>query len=471
MTVGKEMHGTGSGTRMATLRRAAVAVAALLVATLAPSGLGTSPAGAQPAGEGTWELTGSLSVPRYDHTTTLLLGGEVLAAGGRNVTPDEPVELLASAEVYDPHSERWRDTGSMQDARWSHTATLLPDGRVVVAGGFGEPYRAGSNSQPVLDTAELYDPRTGTWTPTGSMTTRRALHTAVLLADGRVLVAGGRTCDQPPPTACNFTFRSDTAEIYDPATGTWTPTGSLTIARHTTSSVLLPSGEVLVPAGFTSAGTGTTADRYDPSTGTWSETGPLNVRRARQGAMLLPDGTVLVASGFQGGDTAEVYDPVSDSWSLTGNMAGNRFNFDFAVLPNGKALVAGGAVPFEGPTLIAEVYDPATGQWSSAGEMNAEHGSGGSLSNSQQAVVLSSDPWTFEARPQACAPNCGKVLVVGDNPTGAVELYTPACPTAWPRPPQQLACDGGRRPPPGKPAGTPGRGPQPQATGGPATAP
>ena len=470
MTARKEMRGDGNGTRTASVRRAAVAVAALLVATLAPSGLGTSPAGAQAAGEGTWEATGSLSVPRYDHTTTLLASGKVLAAAGRTA-PGSGGELLTSAEVYDPHSERWRETGSLQDARWSHTATLLPDGRVLVAGGFGEPYQGGSNAQPVLDTAEIYDPRTGTWSQTGSMTTRRALHTAILLPDGRVLVAGGRTCDQPPPTACNFTFRSDTAEIYDPATGTWTPTGSLTIARHTTSSVLLPSGEVLVPAGFTSAGNGTTADRYDPGTGTWSSTSPLNVGRARQGAMLLPDGTVLVASGFGGGNTAETYDPASDTWTLTGNMAGNRFNFDFAVLPNGKALVAGGGFSGQGPSATAELYDPATRQWSSAGEMPEVHGSTSSLSSTQQAVVLSSDPWVFEARPQACAPNCGKVLVVGDNPTGAVALYTPACPTTWPRPPQQLACDRGRRPPPGKPAGTPGQGPQPQATGGAATAP
>lgn len=456
--------------RKGTTGRVAVAVAVLLMASLAPNGLGTSPAGAQTAGEGTWETTASLSVPRYDHTTTLLASGKVLAAAGRTA-PGSGGELLASTEVYDPHSERWRETGSLQEARWSHTATLLPDGRVLVAGGFGEPYQGGSNAQPVLDTAEVYDPRTGTWSQTGSMTTRRALHTAILLPDGRVLVAGGRTCDQPPPTACNFTFRSDTAEIYDPTTGTWTPTGSLTIHRHTTSSVLLPSGEVLVPAGFTSAGNGTTADRYDPGTGTWSSTSPLNVGRARQGAMLLPDGTVLVASGFGGGNTAETYDPASDTWTLTGNMAGNRFNFDFAVLPNGKALVAGGGFSGQGPSATAELFDPATRQWSSAGEMPEVHGSTSSLSSTQPAIVLSSNPWTFEARPQACAPNCGKVLVVGDNPTGAAALYTPACPTTWPRPPQQLACDGGRRPPPGKPAGTPGRGPQPHATGGAATAP
>lgn len=467
-------EGLTSGARRtgtARMRRTAVVVATVLLAALAPGGPGSVPAGAQTAGEGTWEATAPLSVPRYDHTTTLLLGGRVLATAGRNVTPEQPVELLASAEVYDPHSETWRATGSLSDARWSHTANLLRDGRVLVAGGFGEPYRAGSNAQPVLDTAELYDPKTGTWTPAGSMATRRALHTATLLPDGRVLVAGGRTCDQPPPTACDFRFRTDTAEIYDPTTGTWARTGSLTIARHTTSSVVLPTGEVLVPAGFTSAGNGTTADRYDPATGTWSVTGPLNVGRARQGAMLLPDGTVLVASGFGGRDTAETYDRPSDTWTLTGNMAGKRFNYDFAVLPNGKALVAGGGFAGQGPSATAELYDPAARQWSSAGEMPAVHGSTSSLSSTQPAVMLSSSPWTFEARPQACAPNCGKVLVVGDNPTGAVSLYTPTCPTTFPRPPQQLACDGGRRPPPGKPASTSGRGPQGDASAGAATTP
>lgn len=407
--------------------RVVAALVVAVLAALAPSGMGPNPAGAQtPGGVGVWETTGSLSVPRYDHTTTLLESGEVLAAAGRRVAGEEPITLLQSAELYNPLTETWSPTGSLAEARWSHTATLLQDGTVLVAGGFGDPYVAGSNSQPVLASAEIYDPDTGTWSPTGSLNTRRALHTATLLVDGRVLVTGGRTCNEPPPVACNFTFRTDSAEIYDPSTGTWSPTGPLTIPRHTTSAVVLESGEVLIPAGFTSAGNGTTADRYDPAAVASTETGPLNVGRARQGAMLLDDGRVLVAAGFGGGVTSELYDPDTDTWSLTGELSTNRFNFFYTVLPDGRALIAGGAVPFEGVIASAEIYDPATGQWSPADDMNEPHGSSTSLSNSSEAIVLSSDPWTFEADPAVCGDNCGKVLVAGYSATGSAELYDPA---------------------------------------------
>ncbi|MFP5376552.1 MAG: hypothetical protein ACLGIO_07210, partial [Acidimicrobiia bacterium] len=209
-----------------------------------------------------------------------------------------------------------------------------------------------------------------------------------------------------------------------------------------------------------------TADVYDPATGTSTPTGPLNVPRARQGAALLGDGRVLVAAGFLGGRSSEVFDPAAGTWTRAGDMllaANNRFNFTFAELPNGRALVAGGWTnpPSAADRRTAEVFDRATGRWASAGLMHGEHGSSSSLGNTERAVVLSSDPWRFEARPEACAPNCGKVLVAGNNPDGLVELYTPSCPTRLPRPPQQLSCvrddgTGGRGGAPGTP-GTRGR--------------
>ncbi len=426
-------------------RKLLILAVALLVSTVPAVILDQEVGRAQVAGEGLWERTGSLSVPRYDHTTTLLADGKVLAAAGREVPREGPITLLRSAEIYDPHSEKWRLTGSLSIARWRHTATLLPDGRVLVAGGFGDAYRPGSNAQPVLNSAEIFDPATRTWSRTDDLNVRRALHVAMLLPNGKVLVAGGRTCNEPPPTACNFTFRTNTAEIFDPATGTWTLTGPLVFDRHTTSAALLRDGKVLVPAGFVSgASPSDTAEVFDHTTRTWSLTGNLNQRRARQGAMLLPDGTVLVAAGFQGGNTAEVYNPAADTWSLTGSLAlPTRFNFNYAVLPNGKALIAGGATfPPAGRTRTAELYDPVSRQWTSAAEMHGEHGSSGSLSNSDQAVVLSSSPWRLEFRPNRCAPNCGKVLVAGNNPEGWAELYTPTCPSSMPRPPQQLRCVG-----------------------------
>lgn len=389
---------------------------------------------------GQWEATGSLSVPRYDHTTTLLKNSRVLAAAGLRRATDEPVEILTSAEVYQPQNGTWTPTGDLNEARWSHTATRLGDGRVLVAGGFVAPYAA-SNAQPVTHTAEIYDPETGTWTPTGSMNVRRSLHTATLLADGTVLVAGGRTCDEAPPARCNFLFRTNTAEVFDPSTGSWTQVGDLSERRHTTSAATLHDGTVLVPAGFSELGTSRTADIYDPSTGTWRQTtGMLNIGRARQGAMLLHDGRVLVAAGFGGGDTAEVYDPATDAWTLTGTVAeARRFNFRFVVLPDGQAMIAGGTIPFAGPSDTTEIYDPATGQWHSGGQMPAVHGSTSSLSRTDEAVLLGV-PRSPKAKSTACGPHCGKVLIVGNNPDGAVSLYTPVCPTTMPPESQHTTC-------------------------------
>lgn len=427
-----------AGTRpkgLATRLAGVVAVLALCAASLVSSG----GVGHAQAGEGSWEATGSLSVPRYDHTTTLLTNGRVLAASGRRVVGSD-VSILESAEVYRPQSGEWTATGELNEGRWSHTATRLRDGRVLVAGGFADPYVPASNAQPVTDSAEIYDPGTGTWTLTGDLNVRRALHTATLLPDGTVLVAGGRTCTDAPPTACNFQHRTNTAEIYDPATGAWTSVAPMAEDRHTTSAALLPDGTVLVPAGFTSQGTSRTAEIYDPATRTWHLTGSLDRGRARQGAMLLHDGRVVVAAGFQGGDTSEVYDPATGTWTPTGNVAvATRFNFRYQTLPDGKALIAGGQVPFVGLTTTAELYDPATGQWSSAGEMPQVHGSSGSLSKTDEAVLLGA-PKADKAQSTACGPHCGKVLIAGNNPDGGASLYTPACPTRMPASSQRPHC-------------------------------
>jgi len=373
------------------------------------------------AAEGSWAATGSLNVPRLQATATLLDNGKVLVAGGRNFA------LTAShksAELYDPLTGTFALTGSMTSGRWSHTATLLPNGKVLVAGGYTDP-TTGANAQPVLRGAELYDPATGNWSVTGSMATPRALHVAQLLADGRVLVAGGRTCNSAPPVACDFTMTTNTAEIYDPATGSWAPTANMNSSRTTTSAVLLPGGKVLVPAGF--PGGQNTADVYDPATGTWTATGTLTVSRARQGAMRLPDGTALVAAGSTGASTltSETYNPATNTWTGAGNVAQARFNYFFTELPSGKVLIAGGAGGATAATT-AEVYNPSTRTWADAGTLPSAHGSSSSNGNSTRAVVLSANPRTFAYDPAVCGSNCGKVLVVGDNPTGAAELYTPA---------------------------------------------
>src|SRR5438477_350710 len=159
---------------------------------------------------GTWTPTGSLATARYGHTATLLPNGKVLVAGGGDSFGQE----VASAELYDPATGLWTATGSMATARFQHTATLLPNGQVLVAGGFND------NIGP-LASAELYDPATGLWTATGSMATARFSPTATLLPNGQVLVAGGG----------NYSGVVASAELYDPVSGLWTVTGSMATAR------------------------------------------------------------------------------------------------------------------------------------------------------------------------------------------------------------------------------------------------
>src|SRR5262249_37285239 len=228
---------------------------------------------------GTWTVTGSLSTARYPHTATLLSNGMVLVAGGI---------ASASAELYDPASGTWTVTGSLNTARVDHTATLLPNGMVLVAGGFDTTFIASAS-------AELYDPASGTWAATGNLNAARAFHTATLLPNGMVLVTGG----EDGPTFTTFT-PSDIlsfAELYDPASGTWTFMGSLNSRRADHTATLLPNGMVLVAAGVSLIDLLTRAEPYHPACGTWTIPGSLNTARWRHTATLLPDGMVLVAAG------------------------------------------------------------------------------------------------------------------------------------------------------------------------------
>ncbi|HEX2193063.1 MAG TPA: kelch repeat-containing protein, partial [Acidimicrobiales bacterium] len=409
-------------------------LAILAVASTTVLGQGTGHAQTVPAG-GSWELTDSLSIPRYDHTLTLLANGKVLAAAGRtlNVTPGD---IFDTAEVYDPIAEEWNPTGSLNQPRFMHTATLLPDGRVLVAGGFTDPY---PNPNPaVLDTAEIYDPATGTWTPTGSMNVRRGIHQAALLQNGKVLVAGGRSCNGPPPATCPNTFRTPTAEIFDPATGTWSLTGSMSGERYNTDAAVLPDGRVLVPAGFTATtpNGSNTADLYDPVTGTWNRTGNLNQGRSRGGAALLNDGRVMVMLGFRGpaipNPTTEIYDPATNTWTFADNIdfPFSRFNFSYGVLPNGKVVLAGGQY-FNGQADMgivrnSHIYDPVTNDWTNTAPLNEPHGTPGGLSDSEQMVILSASPTSYVADPRVCGRHCGKAMVAGNSVTGTTELFTAA---------------------------------------------
>jgi hypothetical protein len=263
-------------------------------------------------GTGRWIATGSMTVARpfgdSGFTATVLQGGKVLVAGGS--TGAFPAKALTNAELYDPSTGQWVATGSMLHARANHSATLLPDGRVLVAGGWNR--RDASGLATILDSAETYDPQTGTWTRTQSMPQPRAWPTATLLPDGLVLVAGGGLD--------LFKASVVSAALYDPRTGTWTSAGNMSIARNRCTATLLLDGSVLIAGGYL-AETGrlgsphstATAERYDPKTGSWTLTAGMSGPRARHTAVLLADGRVLVAGGegSPGLDyySSELYDP------------------------------------------------------------------------------------------------------------------------------------------------------------------
>jgi hypothetical protein len=312
-----------------------------------------------------WSATGSMIQARYGQTSTLLPDGRVLVVGGRGDGGD-----LASAELYDPITGSWTVTGSMLDARTYHSATLLLDGTVLVAGGAlaGEPY--------VLASAEIYDLGTGSWTATGSMTGTRYGFTATVLPDGTVLVAGGESTQ-----VASSPGMLSSAELYHPRTGSWTATGNLATARGGHTATLLQNGKVLVVGGISTIGDyvgiteEATAELYDPSTRTWAATTSMDQVRSGHTATLLPDGTVLVVGGQgSGGEflvTAARYDPQSGSWTATGNMDEGRAAHTATLLANGSVLVAGGSQGPDVPSASAELYDPDRGSWIMIGSMAA----------------------------------------------------------------------------------------------------
>jgi hypothetical protein len=248
------------------------------------------------AAAGTWSDTDRLNDGRYGHTATLLRNGKVLVVGGYGYIGDGNWGYHKRTELYDPDSRSWTWAGSLAEARLGNTATLLPNGKVLVAGGYTSERL--NDAAPVID-AELYDPATSAWTYTGALAGDRYGHTATLLPNGKVLVAGGTYLNHGSGQQLQQILYS--AELYNPDTGTWTPTGSMVVNRSDHTATLLPNGKVLVAGGFSGSGLDgvpvNSAELYDPVSGTWTATGALAVNRYWHTATLLPNGQVLVAGG------------------------------------------------------------------------------------------------------------------------------------------------------------------------------
>ena len=307
--------------------------------------------------------TGSMNVARYGMTATLLPDGRVLIVGGCCAGP----LAVSSAEVYDPKTGKFSLTGSLATGRYYHTATLLPDGRVLIVGGLGD-------SGP-LASAEVYDSLTGKFAPAGSMVVARYFHTATLMVDNTVLIVGGFGTDAG----------LSSAELYDPTTAKFSLTGAMVgdsatvggvpvcstepsrCARYHHTATALPSGKVLVAGGALGL---TTAELYDPATRRFTEAATdMTTGRTQHTATLLPDGRVLVAGGRVVGlsdrSAAELYDPKTGKFTPTGPMTEGRDQYTATLLKNGLVLMTGGVpgVP------DAELYNPKTGTFSATGSM------------------------------------------------------------------------------------------------------
>jgi hypothetical protein len=298
----------------------------------------------------------SMHARRADHTATLLPGGRVLIAGGMV----ENGVFLDSAELFDPAKQTFVSAANMQSRRVGHSATLLPNGKVLIAGGLaGRVFEGGPG---IVASTEIFDPATGRFSAGPSMTTPRSAHGAILLANKKVLFVGGVDGDERPLAS---------AEIYDPATNRFTAVASMHTARVARGAVLLHDGRVLVTGGGNGRGPAlSSAEVFDPRTSSWISVGDMTSPREKHSAAVLADGRILITGGSADGDwhpvkSAEVFDPHTNKFTTVSEMEMARFKFpDAAVtLQDGRVLVAGGATD-------VEVYDASAGRFSRVGTIS-----------------------------------------------------------------------------------------------------
>ncbi len=298
----------------------------------------TSPIVLDPA----WGALPVMSVARFQHTATKLADGSVLVVGGSATSADTAV-AHASVERFNPTTRTWSTTGSLSAGRRLHAAALLASGKVLVSGGF----TGDGTTRTLLSSAELYDPVAGTWSAAGAMKNLRDSHAMVAIAKGALAV--GRLG----------------AEVYDAATNTWAQTSAMSVARpNGATATVLPSGKILVAGGTTGvsgSGRTSTAEIYDPATDTWTTTGSLSTPRAGHEALVLSSGKVLVIGGIDALRTplsfGELYDEGTKTWTKTANAGETHVSLNAALVTPDRLLVVGG------PTLFSEVWTPSLDTW------------------------------------------------------------------------------------------------------------
>ena len=341
-----------------------------------------------------WTAAAPMLSPRTHHSATLLSDGRVLVAGGYNYCGS--VSNWDTAEIYNPQTNGWTSLGSVLGAtRYDHTATRLNDGRVLIAGGYG------TSSAP-LASAVVYNPGTNSFTPVSNMTSARANHTATLATNGKVILMGGWPGVESSPSVA--------VDIFDPATNSFSAGSPMPNARAGHSAALLPSGNIVVACGqSTGAGVLVAVDSYNPDTNSWTSLPTLNDSRETGTLTLLANDLLFVVggdnqlqplsvvrgNGQSSQHSAELYDPALPTWQAVAPMAHGRISPAAILLPNGKVLVAGGEDSAGNALNTAELYDPATNSWSPAANLPAGRAA-------PQAILL---------------PN-GTVLVAGGSSVG-----------------------------------------------------
>lgn len=347
------------------MRRGLLALCLFAVVIVA-SGVESPSARTEPPGAGAWSTAASMITGRENQTATLLRNGTVLVVGGM----DGHGAPLATAEVYKPETNRWTAAGAMATTRVDHSATLMTDGRVLVSGGI-----KGSIPSETLASAEIYDPAANSWSVAAPMVDSRSRHTATVLGDGRVLAVGGFSVSIGERGL--VVGQPTDAEIYDPLTNKWSTTPPMARYRREHTATLLGDGRVLV-AGSQDDLTFNSTEIYDPASNQWVAAAPMTSGRALHGAVRLANGQVLVVGGISQGQnspaielaSAEVYNPSTNRWRAVASMAQARTSETATVLGDGRVLVLGAGFARGRP----ELYDPARNSWSIVGPPSVRSG-------------------------------------------------------------------------------------------------